>query len=60
MEVIRYRQVPVPNALTEPCPVPDLSRLDNNEDLETVLAYAIGVLRSCNEDKARIRARGAQ
>ena len=55
MEIVRYEILPVPDALTEPSPLPDLTYLEATEDLEAALAEALGSIQRCNEDKARIR-----
>ena len=53
-------KVHAPEALLEPCVVPDLVALETNKDLETALGEAVVSLETCNEDKERIREWGAE
>jgi len=48
-------KVYAPEALLEPCAVPDLVALETNKDIETALGEAIVSLETCNKDKERIR-----
>lgn len=48
-------KVQAPEALLEPCLVPDLVALETNKDLETALGEAIVSLETCNKDKERIK-----
>jgi len=48
-------KVYAPEALLEPCYIPDLVAVETNKDLETVAGEAIVSLEACNEDKEAIR-----
>jgi hypothetical protein len=52
--VPQYIPVPVPLALLEPCPEPDILAIRTNEDLEAALAEALAYLERCTLDKQAI------
>ena len=54
VEVVKYEQIPVPEALLRACFV-DLQGLETNEDMERALFEAVLELNRCTDDKEAIR-----
>lgn len=55
VETVRVEKVKVPDALLEPCTLPDLDSLETTGDMERVANEALEAARCGNEDKAAIR-----